>query len=225
MTTQRRDTKQRILYKLLICCICLFIFIIHAADPINIFPPGLLDRVEQEYDEDARERVQEWQSLVNNQQDSSENNKLNSVNRFFNEVHFVDDIRVWRQEDYWATPVEFLGKNAGDCEDFTIAKYFTLRALGVPSEKLRLMYVRALRLKQSHMVLAYFEEPDSMPLILDNINKKILPASYRKDLQPIYSFNGDGLWAAKAQGRGRKIKNKGGHSSWESLMNRIERGQ
>ena len=87
------------------------------------------------------------------------------------------------------------------------------------------MYVRALRLKQSHMVLAYFENPDAMPLILDNINEKILPANYRKDLQPIYSFNGDGLWAAKAQGRGRKIKNKGGHSSWESLMNKIERGQ
>jgi len=225
MAIQIRATKQRILHKLLICCICLAIFIIHAADPINIFPPGLLDRVEQEYDEDARERVQEWQSLVNNQQDSSEKNKLNSVNRFFNKVRFVEDIRVWRQEDYWATPVEFLGRNAGDCEDFTIAKYFTLRALGVPSDKLRLMYVRALRLKQSHMVLAYFEEPDSMPLILDNINTKILPASYRKDLQPIYSFNGDGLWAAKAQGRGRKIKNEGGHSSWESLMNRIERGQ
>jgi len=210
---------------ILLFLLFLVVFVIHAADPTNIFPPGLLDRVEQEYDEDARERVQEWQSLVNNQQDSSEKNKLNRVNRFFNKVRFVDDIRVWRQEDYWATPVEFLGKNAGDCEDFTIAKYFTLRALGVPSEKLRLMYVRALRLKQSHMVLAYFEEPDSMPLILDNINTKILPASYRKDLQPIYSFNGDGLWAAKAQGQGRKIRNKGGHSSWESLMNRIERGQ
>jgi len=210
---------------ILLFLLFLVVFVIHAADPINIFPPGLLDRVEQEYDEDARDRVQEWQSLVNNQQDSSEKNKLNRVNRFFNKVRFVDDIRVWRQEDYWATPVEFLGKNAGDCEDFTIAKYFTLRALGVPSEKLRLMYVRALRLKQSHMVLAYFEEPDSMPLILDNINTKILPASYRKDLQPIYSFNGEGLWAAKAQGQGRKIRNKGGHSSWESLMNRIERGQ
>jgi hypothetical protein len=64
-----------------------------------------------------------------------------------------------------------------------------------------------------------------MPLILDNINKKILPANYRKDLQPIYSFNGDGLWAAKAQGRGRKIKEKGSHSLWENIISKIERGK
>lgn len=200
-------------------------FSILADSPIDIFPPGLFERVEKDYDKDARERVEAWQQLVINEQDSSEKEKLLTVNRFFNRVRFVDDIRVWNQTDYWATPVEFLGRNAGDCEDFTIAKYFTLRALGIPSEKLRLMYVRALRLKQSHMVLGYFETPDAMPMILDNINEKILPANYRQDLQPIYSFNGDGLWAAKAQGRGRKIKEKGSHSSWETLMNRIERGQ
>ena len=204
---------------------CLTVFVIHADAPLNIFPPGLFERVEQEYDKDARERVEDWQKLVNENQSGSEKDKLHQVNRFFNRIRFVDDIRVWQQKDYWATPVEFLGRNAGDCEDFTIAKYFTLRALGVPSEKLRLMYVRALRLKQSHMVLAYFEEPDSMPLVLDNINKKILPANYRHDLQPIYSFNGDGLWAAKAQGRGRKIRNEGGHSLWENIINKIERGQ
>ncbi len=203
----------------------LFTRFLHADSPVDIFPPGLFERVEKEYNKDARERVERWQSLVISEQDSSEKEKLHIVNDFFNRIRFVDDMRVWQKKDYWATPVEFLGRNAGDCEDFTIAKYFTLRALGVPSEKLRLMYVRALRLKQSHMVLAYFETPDAMPLILDNINEKILPANYRKDLQPIYSFNGDGLWAAKAQGRGRKIKNKGGHSSWESLMNKIERGQ
>jgi predicted transglutaminase-like cysteine proteinase len=201
------------------------IFWLHADSPIDIFPPGLFDRVEKNYDKDARERVEAWQQLVISEQDNSEQGKLESVNRFFNRVRFVDDIRVWGQKDYWATPVEFLGRNAGDCEDFTIAKYFTLRALGIPSEKLRLMYVRALRLKQSHMVLAYFETPDAMPLVLDNINEKILPANYRQDLQPIYSFNGDGLWAAKAQGRGRKIKEEGSHSLWETLMNRIERGQ
>jgi len=216
-----------LLYKTLILSLLLFIsnFLLYADSPIDIFPPGIFDRVEKDYDEDARERVEEWQELVINEENNSEKDKLHTVNRFFNRIRFVDDMRVWKQKDYWATPVEFLGRNAGDCEDFTIAKYFTLRALGIPAEKLRLMYVRALRLKQSHMVLAYFETPDAMPLVLDNINKKILPANYRRDLQPIYSFNGDGLWAAKAQGRGRKIKEKGSHSSWESLKNRIERGQ
>lgn len=201
------------------------VFAIQADSPINIFPAGLFERVEQEYGSDAKERFEDWQSLVESNQLASEKEKLHQVNRFFNRVRFVDDIRVWDQKDYWATPVEFLGRNAGDCEDFTIAKYFTLRALGIPEEKLRLMYVRALRIRQSHMVLAYFETPDGMPLVLDNINKKILPANYRKDLKPIYSFNGNGLWAAKAQGRGRKIKEKGSHSSWQDIINRIERGQ
>ncbi len=200
-------------------------FYLLANTPINIFPEGLLERVEQQYGEDAKERVEEWQTLVDDAQQDSEKEKLTRVNRFFNEVRFVEDERVWGQKDYWATPVEFLGKNAGDCEDFTIAKYFTLRALGIEEDKLRLMYVRALRIRQSHMVLAYFETPDAMPLVLDNINRKILPASYRRDLKPIYSFNADGLWAAKAQGRGRKIKEKGSHSSWQDIINRIEHGE
>jgi predicted transglutaminase-like cysteine proteinase len=199
-------------------------FYLLANTPINIFPEGLLERVEQQYGEDAKERVVEWQTLVDDAQQDSEKEKLTRVNRFFNEVRFVEDERVWGQKD-WATPVEFLGKNAGDCEDFTIAKYFTLRALGIEEDKLRLMYVRALRIRQSHMVLAYFETPDAMPLVLDNINRKILPASYRRDLKPIYSFNADGLWAAKAQGRGRKIKEKGSHSSWQDIINRIEHGE
>ncbi|MGL1959489.1 MAG: transglutaminase-like cysteine peptidase [Colwellia sp.] len=205
--------------------LCFTLFAIKAELPLDIFPKDLLTRVEKEYDEDARDRVENWQALVSDLQNESEKQQLISVNRYFNRVRFVEDIRVWKQKDYWATPIEFLGKNAGDCEDFTIAKYFTLRALGVPSEKLRFIYVSALRLKQSHMVLGYFETPDAMPLLLDNINKKILTADLRKDLQPIYSFNGDGLWAAKAQGRGKKIREKGGHSAWRKMMDRIEQGQ
>ncbi len=200
----------------------LAILSLHADLPLDMFPPGLFSQVEDEYGGGARKRVEQWHSLVVDTQDSPESDKLLRVNTFFNRIRFIDDIRVWKQEDYWATPVEFLGRNAGDCEDFSIAKYFTLRALGISSEKLRLMYVRALKLNRAHMVLAYFKEPDAMPLILDNINRKILPADQRRDLQPIYSFNGDGLWAAKAQGRGRKIRNKSGHSSWRAMMNRIE---
>lgn len=202
-----------------------FTFFIHATPPFELFPEGVFESVEAQYGKKARGRVEDWNMLIKDAQAESEKEQLFRINRFFNRVNFVDDIKHWKQKDYWATPIEFLATNAGDCEDFTIAKYFTLRALGVPSEKLRLMYVKALRLRQSHMVLAYFETPDGMPLILDNINKKILPASYRKDLQPIYSFNGEGLWAAKAQGRGRKLKDSAGHSVWEGLLNKIERGQ
>ncbi|MBI4206399.1 MAG: transglutaminase-like cysteine peptidase [Betaproteobacteria bacterium] len=109
----------------------------------------------------------------------------------------MDDIIHWGKEDYWATPIEFLSTNAGDCEDFSIAKYFTLRALGVPDDRLRLTYVKELvQYNQAHMVVAYFPSPDAEPLVLDNINKTIQPASARSDLLPVYSFNGSNLWLA-----------------------------
>ncbi|MCV5869138.1 transglutaminase-like cysteine peptidase, partial [Escherichia coli] len=94
--------------------------------------------------------------------------QLAGVNDFFNQLYFVDDIKLWGKTDYWATPLEFLGSNAGDCEDFTIAKYFSLLELGIPDSKMRLIYVKAIELNQFHMVLAYYPTPSSEPLILDN---------------------------------------------------------
>ncbi|WP_413702351.1 transglutaminase-like cysteine peptidase [Psychromonas sp. KJ10-10] len=127
----------------------------------------------------------------------------------------------WKAKDYWATPVEFIGTNGGDCEDFAIAKYFTLKAMGVAPEKMRLMYVRALAYNEAHMVLIYSETIDQIPLVLDNINHNILPANQRNDLKPIYSFNGDGLWIAKAKGLGKQVKGKGDVASWEDIVTRM----
>ncbi|MFX5464767.1 transglutaminase-like cysteine peptidase, partial [Acinetobacter baumannii] len=75
---------------------------------------------------------------------------------------------VWGQRDYWATPIEFLTKNAGDCEDYAIAKYYTLSKMGISIDKLRLAYVKAIRLQQAHMILTYYESSQQEPLILDN---------------------------------------------------------
>ena len=113
-------------------------------------------------------------------------------------------------------------KNAGDCEDYVIAKYFALRGLGIPDSRLRMMFVTALSVNQAHMVLAYYPEPNAIPLILDNINPRILPANKRRDLLPVYSFNGEGLWLAKAQGRGSKLGSSK-HKLWDDLTARIER--
>ena len=113
----------------------------------------------------------------------SERQKLELVNDFMNRTPFKTDQEHWGKVDYWATPVEFLSTNGGDCEDFSIAKYFTLRALGVADDKLQITYVKETRVyNEAHMVLAYFATPDAEPLILDNINKTIQPASNRGDL-------------------------------------------
>jgi predicted transglutaminase-like cysteine proteinase len=154
-------------------------------------------RISQEHGEFARQRVVYWQELIRSSAGLSDMQKLRRVNDFFNALEFVNDIDHWGKKDYWATPLETLISNGGDCEDFSIAKYFTLLEMGIPAEKMRLTYVKALRLNQAHMVLTYFPSPDDDPLVLDNLDKKISPAAMRDDLQPVYSFNGDGLWLAK----------------------------
>ncbi len=176
----------------------------------------------QKYGSFAGKRLQAWQQLVNDNIGQPESIQLTNVNNFFNEVRFIDDIDHWKQKDYWATPIEMLSTDAGDCEDYTIAKYFTLKALGVSEKKLYLTYVKAIRLNQAHMVLTYFKTPQSIPLVLDNINKHILKATKRDDLVPVYSFNGDGLWLSKQRGKGRSVS--GGTKklkAWNNLLERL----
>lgn len=123
--------------------------------------------------------------------------RLSALNGFLNRrIEFRDDIEVWGRVDYWATPLETLDKGRGDCEDYAIAKYLSLLAAGTPVAKLRMVYVRATVGGRSlaHMVLAYYAEPGAEPLILDNLIADVRPASQRPDLQPVFSFNGEGLW-------------------------------
>ena len=152
---------------------------------------------------------------------AQESTKLRAVNDFFNKVRWLDDLTVWGKNDYWATPLEFLERNAGDCEDFSIAKYFTLRELGVPESKLRIMYVKALAYNQAHMVLLYYASPSAMPLVLDNINPKIEPASKRTDLVPVYSFNGSGLWINNSP-TGQKVGTSDRIGPWRDLLARLQ---
>jgi predicted transglutaminase-like cysteine proteinase len=123
--------------------------------------------------------------------------KLEAVNQFFNrQLVFRDDAEVWNQLDYWASPLESLSQGQGDCEDYAIAKYFSLLALGMPTAKLRLVYVRAQlgSVVQAHMVLAYYGSAGAEPLVLDNLIGEVRRASQRPDLAPVFSFNSDGLW-------------------------------
>ncbi len=128
--------------------------------------------------------------------------RLRDMNDFFNRrLTFREDNVTWGVPDYWASPLESLDKRAGDCEDYAIAKYFSLAASGVPTAKLRMVYVRARLQGQSlaHMVLAYYSQPGVEPLILDNLRPEVLPASQRADLTPVFSFNTEGLWQGTGQ--------------------------
>lgn len=187
----------------------------------NLVNKTTIEKVQKIYGTQASQDVAKWNDLLLELEGQDIQQQLSRVNNFFNRQKFVDDIEHWNKEDYWATPIEFIASGGGDCEDFSIAKYFSMRALGVPAIKLRLMYVKALDYNMAHMVLAYYEEPNVIPLVLDNLNKNILPANKRDDLQPVYSFNGEGLWAAKEQGRGKQLQDGGNNSLWKDLTNRM----
>ncbi|MGC1174448.1 transglutaminase-like cysteine peptidase [Polaromonas sp.] len=173
----------------------------------------------------AQESFRDWRKLLQENADQTAPAKLKQVNDFFNRrVRFRDDPLVWGQSDYWATPMETLGKGAGDCEDFAIAKYFTLLLLNVPDEKLRLIYVQARlgginsSITQAHMVLAFYPSPEAEPLLLDNLINDLQPASRRPDLNPVFSFNSQGLWqgATGAQGAAGPAS----LSRWQELLRR-----
>ena len=133
--------------------------------------------------------------------------RLDAVNRFYNSrIVFADDARVWRIDDHWASPLETLQQGMGDCEDYAIAKYFSLLALGMPASQLRLVYVRlqiggSADAVQPHMVLAYYASASAEPLILDNLVTEIRPAARRPDLTPVFSFNSEGLWQGNGSQR------------------------
>ncbi|WP_407943961.1 transglutaminase-like cysteine peptidase [Marinobacter salinisoli] len=181
----------------------------------------LMDYVQNEFGAEAYERLENWQRLHSLAKNAPIKRQLKLVNTFFNRVRFINDIHHWGEEDYWATPIELLTTNGGDCEDFSIAKYLTLKAMGVPDAQLRIVYVKALELNQAHMVLAWYEHPEDDPLILDNLINDIKPASQRTDLEPVYSFNGDGLWLTKSGGRNERIGEPEKLKRWQALNERL----
>ncbi|MGR9100599.1 MAG: transglutaminase-like cysteine peptidase [Gammaproteobacteria bacterium] len=191
--------------------------------------PGIrrekLIEIQARYGIEARERVVEWRRLITSTRHSDPSTKLAAVNDFFNNLYFVDDILHWHQADYWATPIETLATNGGDCEDFTIAKYFTLGELGIPGHCMRLTYVKALELDKAHMVLSYQCSRYEDVLVLDNLDKRILPSYLRKDLIPVYSFNDSNLWVENGDGSTQPAPGGPGKlSKWMELLDRIRKG-
>jgi len=181
---------------------------------------------QQRWGAPAQPRFENWRKLVGSLTESSDQDRIKRVNTFFNQqVQFGDDPVIWGQADYWATPIETLGRGAGDCEDFSIAKYFTLLQVGVSPDKLRLIYVRAKtgtsEATQAHMVLAYYNTPDAEPLVMDNLIGDIRPASRRPDLVPVFSFNSSGVFAG-VTGASAAAGGTGRLSRWEDLLRRAK---
>lgn len=199
----------------------IFLSTIYANTKTSLDGPKIVSALQEKYGERAAKRGTAWLNLMQAGSNFSVDDNLQKVNRFFNIFRFIDDIDLWGVKNYWATPVEFIGANGGDCEDYSIAKYFTLLELGIADEKMRITMVKAVNLEQYHMVLAYYATPASIPLILDNIDGVIKPANTRKDLIPIYSFNGSQLWLNKDRGRSVATGHSSRIKAWRDLRQRI----
>lgn len=190
---------------------------------------GLVASYARQFGNAARERIGAWVDFAQGQKGSprvarlrgtpgAELDALQTVNAFFNRLPYQTDAAHWGSEDYWATPAEMSASNGGDCEDYSIAKYFLLREMGVPVERLRITYVKAVRLNQAHMVLTYYASPGAEPLILDNLEGGVRPASERADLVPVYSFNDDDVVLVRD---GRKASSQQ-IRAWRELQHKLE---
>lgn len=208
----------------------LFIFLCSAVFATDLveFSPGLLRSVAARWGRDAPDRLLDWrgeerQHIARQRTpvpSATETQRgLEDFNWYWNNVPYYSDQKHWGVADYWASPVETLSSEGGDCEDYAIGKYFSLKALGIPVQNLRITYVRALRWNEAHMVLAYYPTVDADPYILDNMSKRVLLASERTDLLPVYSFNDDDIWLPGAT-------SSGGNSSqirlWRGLLDKME---
>ena len=194
-----------------------------AADVLPPLTNAYLNSAAAKYGISAKKRLQDWDKLIKQNQNKSEAEKLQLVNDFFNRIRYVSDFEHWGMEDYWATPAEMLVTNGGDCEDYAIAKYFTLVAMGVDPNKLKITYVKA-RVNNkmiAHMVLTFYSRTNAVPLVLDSLNKQIRPATQRPDLTPVYAFNGDGLWIVKSRTQQNRVGGSGKIRFWNEMKSRM----
>ena len=181
----------------------------------------------------ARVRLEGWKDFVRRtadrgkpaQSSSGDARLLGSVNDFFNRVPSAVDAQLWGVEDYWATPAETLSVNGADCEDYAIAKYFTLKELGVPIAKLRLVYAKTWwSSRVAHLVLAYYPDPRADPLILDNLQGSIQPAAERPDLIPVFTFNEEDLLFPQNQNDGSVPRvSSSSNRKWREVIEKLQR--
>ena len=207
--------------KLLICLIGV-LSVFDATARSNNNPS--FNQFQNKYKIGASARIEQWHKLLQTASHLTEEKQITLVNNFFNQhIAFVSDKSLWGVNDYWATPQEVLIKGAGDCEDFSIIKYFTLKQLGIPEDKIRLTYTRALNRNQAHMVLTYSPTPLATPIILDNLIPEIKPANERKDLLPVFSFNDSDLWIEKPQGSIKLAGDSSQIAMWDKLRKRMDK--
>ena len=167
-------------------------------------------------------RLAKYEEVRNKARNLDINKKLAQINLFINGSLAEFDNASMGIDDYWMTPKEFFIKGHGDCEDYVIAKYFTLLELGVKKENLYPAIVKVQGSASFHLVLLYVEDKNKSPLVLDNLSFKILPFSKRTDLTPKVAFNEiDSYTLTREKFLQKANVDWGKENKWEKLLNRV----
>lgn len=166
----------------------------------------------------------QWGAMIAELAEVPVQHQLERIQEFFSGVVPTSDQSAWGQKDYWASPDELLAKGKGDCEDIAIAKYFTLRQLGVADEKLRLMFARRMNAFsgriEPHLVLAFDDDQHGW-VVLDNLVSAVSPMDERRDLMFEFGFNADSIWEYRRAGQFARLGSSGQVVRWADMTARM----
>jgi len=132
-----------------------------------------------------------WMKYLKKQKGKDKLTLINEINGRMNKAKYITDNNNWGEKDYWATPGEFMAK-FGDCEDYAIIKYLSLRLLGFGEDEVRVVAVKDLNLKVGHAILVAFL--DGKTYVLDNQIKQVVEAKTIRHYQPVFSISSKTWW-------------------------------
>lgn len=141
---------------------------------------------------------QEWLQFLDGLRGLSKWQQLVAVNEYMNMRTYISDEKNWRTQDHWATPGEFLARS-GDCEDFAIAKFFSLKHLGWTDDELRVAAVKDGKLGVGHAVLVAYSGGKTW--LLDNQLSDVTDLNMVRHYEPVYSINESHWWLHKKNER------------------------
>ncbi len=139
-------------------------------------------------------RLADWRRFLATLEGKPRGEQILAVNAHLNRVRYFEDLPNYGVPDYWATPREFLTRD-GDCEDYAIAKYMSLRTLGFKADELRLVVLQDLNLGVAHAVLVVYH--DGKALLLDNQIRQVVETQQVRHYRPLYSINEQAWWLHK----------------------------
>lgn len=125
-----------------------------------------------------------------------------AVHWLVNARPYREDRRQFGRNDVWQTPFSFW-RQGGDCEDYAIAKYMALRALGFSPEELRLTVLTSRMRREVHAVLLI--EVEGAWYVADNLRRSLRLLEQYDGWKPIFSVSDAGAWRYVARPLGQEL--------------------